>query len=142
MALIHLIYVSAAREEYSTQQLDEILDVSVRRNAIDGISGMLLYADGTFMQVLEGEDAVVDRTFSRIEKDRRHLGIVVIERAVVAARSFDGWHMGFRRLTHADAEAHPGFAPFFDQGFNARSLGVRHGLALEILLDFRNSARG
>lgn len=137
MPLIHLIYVSTAREEFDTPELDRILDTAVRRNGERRVTGMLLYAGGTFMQVLEGEAADVDETFARICRDRRHTGIILIEREAIAARSFDTWSMGFRRLGTAEAGASPGYAPFFAHGFDAAAIGAKPGLALELLLGFR-----
>ncbi|HNJ76842.1 MAG TPA: BLUF domain-containing protein [Azospira sp.] len=62
MSLIHLIYVSTAQGELDDVDLDRIMDSSVRRNTAARITGMLLYAGGNFMQVLEGEEADVDAT--------------------------------------------------------------------------------
>lgn len=140
MALIHLIYVSTAREEFDTPELDRILDTAVRRNGERNVTGMLLYAGGTFMQVLEGAAADVDETFARICRDQRHTDIIVIEREPIAARSFATWSMGFRRLGAADAGASPGYAPFFAQGFDAAAIGAKPGLALELLVGFRRGA--
>jgi hypothetical protein len=136
MAIINLIYVSSSYREIDADELDQILEASNRRNMADQITGMLLYAGGSFMQVLEGEEAVVDATFARIENDPRHFDVFVLERAPIEQRSFDRWSMGFRRLSHADVIAHPAYAPFFSGGFDAASIGARPGLALEMLKDF------
>ncbi len=136
MALIHLIYVSSARQDLDTPGLDGILDSSVRHNTPQHVTGMLLYASGSFMQVLEGEEAAVDETFSRIEKDPRHTAIVVIDRAPITQRDFDHWSMGFRRLDAEDAKHHPGYAPFFEWGFDAASIGAHSSLALDMLKFF------
>lgn len=136
MPLIHLIYLSSARVAADALTLESILGVSSRNNARDGITGMLLYAGGTFMQVLEGEATVVDATHHRIEQDPRHTGILVLERAPIAARSFSQWNMGFRRLGAPEAAAHPSFAPFFAEGFDAAQLGAKPGVALSILQQF------
>lgn len=102
---------------------------------------MLLYAGGSFMQVLEGEEAAVDEIFARVEKDPRHTGILVIERAPIAARSFERWNMGFKRLGAEEAVDRPGYAPFFERGFDAAAIGARQGLALEMLIEFGRSQR-
>lgn len=56
---------------------------------------MLLYTEGGFFQVLEGDAADVDDTYSRIERDRRHCKITLINRESIAAREFSQWTMGF-----------------------------------------------
>lgn len=141
MALIHLIYVSTACEALSPEELDRILDSSVRHNAPQEVTGMLLYANGSFMQVLEGEEAAVDETYSRISQDPRHRGIILIDRAPISERSFDRWSMGFRRLGDEEAAAHPGYAPFFQSGFDASRIGAQKGFALEMLMNFGRRQR-
>lgn len=136
MALIHLIYVSSALKELTDAELDAILESAVRHNKPQNITGMLLYARGNFLQVLEGEEFEVDKTFQCIEKDPRHHGIIVLERDRIPSRSFEQWNMGFHRVNEADVLEKPGYAPFFKQGFDATKIGAHPGLALEILLSF------
>lgn len=141
--LFHLIYVSTAREELSVAELDRILESAAKYNAASGVTGVLLYAGGTFMQVLEGGEAEIDETFARIREDPRHASLIVIERAPIAARSFPQWSMGFRRVGATEAAAHPAWAPFFDPGFCARELGAKPGVAFDMLKDFvRNQREG
>ena len=112
MALIHLIYVSSATAACDAAELEKILVASARNNAPLQLTGMLLYAQGNFMQVLEGEEAAIEQ------------------------RSFDQWSMGFRRLGATEALAHPAYAPFFERGFDAAKIGAHPGLALDMLKEF------
>lgn len=141
MALIHLIYVSAAAHEFSTAELDRLLAQAARNNSGDQLTGMLLYAGGSFMQVLEGEEDAVDRTFARISRDGRHGSIMVLEREPIEARAFPEWHMGFRRLGSDDSARHPAWEPLLVNGFDAARLGAKPGLALELLVGFGSSLR-
>jgi hypothetical protein len=141
MALIHLIYVSTAFRELDTDDLDRILESAIRRNTALNVTGMLLYADGSFMQVLEGEAAAVDEVFARVENDARHTGIFLIERSPIDERSFDRWSMGFKRLDAREAAAHPAYAPFFERGFDAARIGAHPGLAFDMLIDFSRRQR-
>lgn len=136
MSLIRLIYVSSSHHDLETEELDRILASSVRHNSPQAVTGMLLYARGSFMQVLEGEERAVEETFARVEKDPRHTAIVVIERAPIAEREFERWSMGFRRLDAGDAERNPAYAPFFERGFDASAIGAHSGLALDMLTFF------
>lgn len=139
MSLIQLIYVSAAQQSLETAELDRILASSIHHNSPDAVTGMLLYADGSFMQVLEGEEAVVNETFARIEHDPRHTSVFVLDRVPIAARNFESWSMGFKRLDAQDATDRPGYAPFFERGFDAAQIGAHPGLALEMLIDFASN---
>lgn len=136
MGLMHLIYVSNSPAPLDAAELDRILESAVRHNTPQQVTGMLLYVNGSFMQVLEGEEAAVKETYGRIAKDPRHTNIFILEQGPIAARSFDRWSMGFRRLGQAEADQHPNYAPFFQQGFDATRIGAKPGLALEMLKDF------
>lgn len=141
MPLVHLIYVSSATRLLEGADLARILEGSAARNAASGITGMLLYADGSFMQALEGEAPDVQTVFARIERDPRHTGVIVLEHAPIATRSFARWSMGFRRLHAGDAAAHPEYAPLFAAGFDAERIGARPGVALGLLKQFAANQR-
>jgi hypothetical protein len=98
--LHRLIYFSRAHAE--TRDLDahieSILQVSIRNNAEAGVTGLLLVHDGWFLQVLEGAEGAVMRTFGRIACDRRHDRANVLTGGQVEGRQFGRWHMCARRL--------------------------------------------
>lgn len=88
-----LIYVSSVAPASSGIDPAAILEVSRENNRRDGLTG-LLYSDGRrFLQVLEGEAEQVDRTFARIEADRRHRAIVLLSHKEIDAREFGDWAM-------------------------------------------------
>lgn len=142
MNLIQVIYVSTCIGEVGAAELENILEAANRNNAMQNITGMLLYAGGSFMQVLEGEESLIDKTMARIMLDPRHADIIILVRSPIDVRSFDRWSMGFKRLGMEEATSNPAYAPFFERGFNATSIGARPGLALEILSSFASNQRG
>jgi hypothetical protein len=91
-----LIYLSRATGPITEDDLDQILEASRRNNGAVGISGLLLYHDGTFLQCLEGEKPDVLATLSRIHVDKRHRGIRVILDQEEEHRLFPDWEMGFQ----------------------------------------------
>jgi hypothetical protein len=135
MALIQVIYVSSATGELDEAELEKMLESSVRHNQAQGVTGMLLYAGGNFIQVLEGEEAAVDETMSRIEQDARHFQIMVLDRSPIEEREFGQWHMGFRRLSNAEV-AGPNFVPFLKSRMHPESLSAKPGAALDLLRNF------
>jgi hypothetical protein len=137
VALIRLIDVSSAVEELEDAELDRILDSPVRHNTPQQVTGLLLYSEGGFMQVLESEQPAVDETFSRIRQDSRHHNIIVLNMDPIDEREFSAWSMGFRRLTEEDGDSLPGFEPFFSRGFDATKLSAHPGVGLELLRHFR-----
>lgn len=88
------------------------------------------------MQVLEGEATAVEETMARILKDPRHHGVNELSRSAITEREFGSWTMGFRGIKAADAKAWPGYAPFFEYGFDAGTIASKPGVALEILKIF------
>jgi hypothetical protein len=131
--IVQVIYTSAAVHDLDDAELARILDVSVRNNARLGITGLLLYSARTFIQVLEGEQAVLDALLARIRTDPRHRNVDVLVRNEIREREFSQWHMGFRRLGRVDADALPQYAAFFENGFVAGDIGSQPGMGLEIL---------
>jgi len=135
LALFQITYLSSlVRDE--PEILPAILDAAVRNNKRSGITGMLLYADGNVVQVLEGEKDVVLQTFQSIELDKRHKGIIVLLKQEIASRQFASWSMGFKRLTKADLEKFPDVAHVFEARQDEISVRSRSGAALIILTTF------
>ena len=139
MPLIQLIYTSAAVRDMSQADLEAILATSVSNNTRDGLTGMLLYHDGSFMQAIEGEEAVVMATFNRIQRDPRHGHVFMIDQRTVSERAFSRFSMGFRRLVSSDLTNHPGYAPFFSRNFDPASIGAKPGLAISVLQTFASA---
>ncbi len=112
MPLVSLIYVSYATRKMSAKDLLKILEVARERNAKEGITGMLLYRDRYFIQVLEGEEENVDKVFSSISKDTRHGNLMLVQKSWIKERTFSEWFMGFTNLDEVDASKYPGLTDF------------------------------
>ena len=91
----NIVYVSTAVKLMHENQLLDILHNSRLHNAALNISGVLLYSDGTFIQVLEGKDTVIDALYSRIQADQRHKNIITLIDEPIIEKSFGQWLMGF-----------------------------------------------
>ena len=76
--MIQLIYVSTSARRISKDDLQAILLASIHHNSEKNITGLLLYDQGTFCQVLEGEAEDVHALFSKILKDERHTNVIKI----------------------------------------------------------------
>lgn len=141
MSLIQLVYVSSAAKELDPKELEAILEISVKNNQRSGLTGLLLYSSGSFMQAIEGEATEVDATYARILRDPRHRGSIVLHREPISAREFPDWSMGFRRLGRKDVAKNPRYAPLFEHGFEAHELAAQEGMARELLQQFIRQAR-
>jgi len=95
--LFRLVYCSrntiSADKGDPAAEVAEILAVSRANNARDGVTGALLYSEGCFAQVLEGDLDVVQRTFERIQRDMRHGDVIVLEARRAETRMFGMWDM-------------------------------------------------
>jgi hypothetical protein len=136
MDIVQLIYVSTATRDLDDHEIRRVLDSSLAHNQSHEVTGMLLYSWGSFMQVLEGTESAVQETMYRIYNDPRHHGIIVMSKGKVRTREFGHWSMGFRGIQAKDAASWPGYAPFFEHGFNAALIGAQPGVALEMLKAF------
>lgn len=76
-------------------ELEKILVSARERNADNEITGALLFNSGYFAQVLEGPVLAVEQTFERIQRDRRHAEISVLESGFVPDRDFPTWSMAY-----------------------------------------------
>ena len=112
--LVSLTYMSTAVDAFSEDELEQLLSSSRDRNHSLGLTGMLLYAGGHFIQTLEGPSAEVDATYARISRDDRHRNLIVALREPVEERVFPDWSMGFEVLSEEEAARLPGFNEYLE----------------------------
>jgi len=139
--LFRMAYISTASKLFSSAELREMLKESIKRNKAAGITGMLLYKDGQFMQVLEGTLEVVTATYGRISKDPRHHGIMVLVKGAVQERRFPGWSMAFRDLNLPDHQDVPGFSEFLNTPLTGKEFAGDLEHCEKLLLVFKKSIR-
>ena len=106
--MFYLAYVSTARELLNQEELARLLATCERNNTAAGVSGALVYAGGSFLQVLEGDEVTVRALFGRIRRDSRHHDIILLDEGDEDEREFGEWSMAFRDLTGQMAGT-PGF---------------------------------
>ena len=93
--LHRLAYVSSSSTPLALDMLSDILEVSRQNNKRDGISGVLMYHDRTFFQILEGERLVVEDCYGRIARDFRHTDLEIVIDEAIDERSFAKWAMRY-----------------------------------------------
>ena len=109
-------YASAASAPFSSQSLGDLLLGARSKNSRLGLTGMLLYHQDSFFQVLEGRSAAVESLYERICADERHTKIVKLIREPIEKRSFAEWTMGLGQPDRDELGAIPGLNDFFRQG--------------------------
>jgi hypothetical protein len=92
--LVRCVYVSRAVEVADENVLGGILEQSRRNNLRCGITGLLIHANGVFVQALEGGREEVSRLLARLMRDNRHADVTLLDFAEVTERGYANWTMG------------------------------------------------
>ncbi len=102
---------------------------------------MLLYSNGTYLQVLEGESKDVHGLYDAIRNDPRNEGHVILREVEIPVRDFPDWSMGFENLESSSPDQLPGFIEVFG-GKLDKSIALNNKTnAIRLLMSFsKNSA--
>ena len=98
----NLIYLSSASYLFSEHDLLDILNKSRSNNTALNVTGLLLYCDGSILQILEGEQNVLDTLYKKIGRDQRHRSLIKMVDCSIGERSFSDWSMGFKQISIED----------------------------------------
>jgi hypothetical protein len=141
MALMQLVYVSSATDPFSKEDLLALLERSRPRNEALGVTGLLLYKDGNIMQVLEGDEGVLEALYLRIQADPRHTGVILLYLSPLASRDFPDWSMAFHDLQDPGLRFLPGFSEFLNQPFDPAVFENEPSRARRLVALFRANMR-
>lgn len=104
--MFQLVYISIASADFHVSMMPEILAASRRNNARRDITGALVFANGSFLQVLEGEEEAVESLYKMIERDRRHSWTTRLYSNKISQRCFPDWAMGWHQTDGSCEIAH------------------------------------
>ncbi len=96
--LVRLLYVSKAVNPADQKAIESIVGVARQYNTGHGLTGVLCYGDGVFMQCLEGGRDAVNALYGHIIRDKRHQDVVLLHYEEIVEREFSGWTMGLVNL--------------------------------------------
>jgi Sensors of blue-light using FAD len=137
MDLVHCAYCSASSNALpGSNGLETLLEERRQKNVKADITGMLLYQDGAFFQVLEGDRAVVEALLKRIAADKRHERVTRIILESITERAFAAWSMGYPNVSWAELAEIPGLNDFFIGGKKS-FLHLGEGRAKTLLSAFK-----
>lgn len=139
--LLSVVYVSSGVCEFDDLEITALLAQARKNNEHCGLTGMLLYRDGNFLQVLEGPEAEVESTLLRIKSDPRHRGIMVMQKKAIQTRSFSEWTMAFRRLGSENLRQMEGYSPFMELSFDSKTFRAQPDFGFRMLLQFKDKMR-
>ena len=119
--LVRLLYVSRAVDT-SPGAIEAILTQSRQHNPASGITGVLCYGGGIFLQAIEGGRKAVSELFGHIQCDKRHRDVELLAFEEISERRFGGWTMGqvnLAKLNHSIVlkySERPEFNPYESSG--------------------------
>jgi Sensors of blue-light using FAD len=139
--LVSLVYVSSSVRKLDRAEILEILRTSQRNNQQRDVTGMLLYKDGNFMQVLEGPEPALVKLMETVERDNRHRGVIVLTKRPIQERQFPNWSMAFRDLGDLSEEDKEAFSPFLAGSLLDGEFRRKPDQAYKLLLRFKDNVR-
>lgn len=138
-SLYQIVYTSTATEPFGRTELMELLKGSVRRNTQAGITGLLLFHDGAFIQALEGEKAALVELFEKISRDPRHHHIIRLIQGPIEGRYFPNSAMAFRDLDSPELRRLSGYSEFLNTPLNGELLAKDIPMCKRLLLLFKKN---
>jgi hypothetical protein len=93
--MYYLIYISTAVKLLTEEELRSILIASRKKNTAKNITGLLLYSEGVFIELLEGDKMEVILAYKKIEIDRDHKNLIILSTGESTGRIFPDWSMGY-----------------------------------------------
>ena len=138
--LFEIVYMSRAQSPMAERDLKALLVEARRNNEQLGITGMLLYRNGSFLQLLEGEEKQVTRLYESIRQDPRHARVTQLYSHFLPSRHFADWSMGFVNADSLADEQLPGLSNIMSEGFDPTALQQMKSASVDILLYFKDRA--
>lgn len=134
-----VVYVSTEAMHFRDQDLLRLLEQSRSKNLGLDITGLLLYKDGNFMQLLEGPPDAVRSVMVQIKTDPRHKRVQVMMDEEVPRREFSNWSMGFRKLSETTVADVPAYSDFLNVPLTIEQFGHNPSRSLRFLRVFKET---
>ncbi|MGI4751236.1 MAG: BLUF domain-containing protein [Janthinobacterium lividum] len=137
----YIIYISTASIYFDTSSLEKMLLQYRKNNEATQVTGMMLFSEGIFLQVLEGKQEDVDKLIKKILKDKRHHSIIQLGSALIEERIFKTWSMGFQQISKEEFKQATKFINLdVPETISAPTQDNRHP-AVAILQDFAKNMK-
>jgi uncharacterized protein YozE (UPF0346 family) len=139
--LYRIAFVSTALKLFDRMELLGILQQCRERNVRVEITGLLLYRDGQFMQILEGRERAVKEEFVRISQRPEHYGIMVLVEEHIEQRHFADWSMAYQDLDWPKESNVPGYSQFLNTPLTEAGFVANPSRCEKILHLFKKNIR-
>lgn len=132
--LMHFVYNSTSLKNIKVSDVEQILLISRCNNLKQNITGILLWDNNNFFQVLEGPTSNVVPLITKIKQDARHQNVVQIINETIPRRLFENWSMGCANISDLNFLSFEGLNDFYQEGTSLTTLSP--GRAKKLLLAF------
>ena len=132
--LYELLYTSVAKWKMSSNELIELLEQSRKKNLGLNITGLLVYQNGEFMQILEGEKETVLELYDTITNDERHRSVKTFWEDSISERGFSRWAMGFVNTDNIELPTFKGYSQFLQEGFSSADINHCQTIGKKLIL--------
>lgn len=136
-----ITYVSTACQRFSAEALEHLLEKSRDRNAEHGITGMLLYKGGNFIQTIEGPEPAIAQLYRNIQADPTHHSVTTLLDEAILERAFPDWSMGFADLNAGNPAEIPGYTDFLRNPAAINDFMISPSQAKQLISVFTQSLR-
>jgi len=141
--IYRLIYLSSATAGFRESDLDAILHSARKNNTKAGVTGLLVFHDGNFLQVLEGPRDAVEDVYAHILQDPRHGGVARVIAEEAEERIFAEWEMAFLPVAGMPSQTRDGFVHLLGlRDSDTMDLASRDAACRAFLESFLLSVRG
>lgn len=137
--MISITYVSSAASPFGDDALLNLVDECQVNNRKLGITGVLVYSEGNFMQVIEGAALVTQSLYERIKLDPRHRGVTTVNEQHIQVCEFSGWSMAYNIIRPKTLRA-PRLPQAFIDRAGRRPLPLPQGSASSLLWSFMQTS--
>jgi hypothetical protein len=138
--MFHIVFASTASHHLTTAELKSLLEETRENNARLGVTGMLLYKDGSFLQVLEGDEEVVMKLVTTMGNEGPiHKSFLMLLSETSERRLFPNWSMAFQDHKDNSLTGTPGYSDFLNTPFTGTEFSADPALCMRILLGFKRN---
>jgi hypothetical protein len=139
LSMFYLLYVSSAVKLMDNDELLKLHQVSQKNNKKSEITGMLLYQEGNFMQIIEGNKERVLELFSKVTMDKHHKDIYKIMSGSIEKRNFNDWSMGFCNMNETGHNLN--YDAFIQENIRLRTFEHDSQSAYDFIIKFNETNR-
>ena len=136
MALHHIIYLSRATQPFSEDDLRALLEEARQHNAAQHITGALVYGNGQFAQIIEGQESALTALYERLLLDPRHAQLVKFADKAIDHRSFANWSMAFGAVSEEQLRSLAAYVPLAELNLEPANLSVTDTMVLKMMKSF------